>query len=185
MKYYTYNINNKMEYISSFQINDEEQSILLQQGVTTIAPPDTVQGKVWCFNGTDWNTLLDDYRGKQIFDITDSRKHKKGFYVGELPSNYTLNVPPDLKNKYIFNGIQWKITFDNTIFSKLQIRRACRELGIQDKLNSLISSNEIFSADWSDAQDIDLEDKVFLYALQQGDFTELEIQKIKETISHG
>jgi hypothetical protein len=32
-------------------------------------------------------------------------------------------------------------------------------------LNSLISSNEIFSADWSDAQDIDLEDEVFLYAL--------------------
>jgi hypothetical protein len=38
----------------------------------------------------------------------------------------------------------------------LQIRRACRTLGIEDKLNALLKSNEIFAADWADAQNIDL-----------------------------
>lgn len=70
-------------------------------------------------------------------------------------------------------------------YTKLQIRRACRELGIESKLNDLLKSNEIFFADWSDAQEIDLTDTTFLLALSAGQFTELQIQNIKEHIKHG
>jgi hypothetical protein len=45
---------------------------------------------------------------------------------------------------------------NTNIFTKLQIRRACRALGLEEKLNTLLQSNEIFAADWTDAQDIDL-----------------------------
>lgn len=70
-------------------------------------------------------------------------------------------------------------------YTKLQIRRACRELGIESKLNDLLKSNEIFASDWSDAQDIDLEDEILKQALMQGNFTQTDIQNIKDVISNG
>lgn len=184
MKYYLYNINNKMEFISIYQTDDAEEINQIQSGMTTIQPPEAVQGKVWCFNGGIWDTLLDDYRGKLVYDITDSRQFHKGFYVGVIPERFTLIAPPDCKYKYIFNGAQWQIVYDKTIFSKLQIRRACRELGIESKLNDLLNSNEIFASDWSDAQDIDLADSILLQALKEGKFTDEEIDKIK-ALCHG
>ncbi len=66
------------------------------------------------------------------------------------------------------------------IYTKLFIRRACRSLGIQDKLNTLLNSNPIFSADWADAQQINLNDPMFLEALKQGTFTDQEIDQIKK-----
>lgn len=69
-----------------------------------------------------------------------------------------------------------------TIFTKLEIRRACRELKLEDKLNTLLKSNEIFAADWQDAQDIDIQDPIFLEAIKTGGFTEEEIEKVKECL---
>lgn len=66
------------------------------------------------------------------------------------------------------------------IYTKLYIRRACRSLGMQDKLNALLNSNPIFSADWADAQQINLNDPMFLEALKQGTFTDQEIEAIKK-----
>lgn len=66
------------------------------------------------------------------------------------------------------------------IYTKLFIRRACRSLGIEDKLNTLLNSNPIFSADWADAQQINLNDPLFLEALKQGTFTQQEIENIKK-----
>lgn len=65
-------------------------------------------------------------------------------------------------------------------YSKLQIRRACRQLGIESKLNELLQSNNLFYIDWQDAQDIDLDDPVLLQALELGNFSKEEIEKIKE-----
>lgn len=67
-----------------------------------------------------------------------------------------------------------------TVFSKLQIRRACRSLGIEDKLDFLLNLSEQIKSDWNDAQDIDLADEMFVRAIEQGVFTEQEIQTIKE-----
>ena len=66
------------------------------------------------------------------------------------------------------------------VYTKLFIRRACRALGLQAKLNTLLKSNEYFSADWADAQQINLNDPMFVEALKQGTFTQQEIESIKK-----
>lgn len=52
-------------------------------------------------------------------------------------------------------------TPENTIFSKLQIRRAARSLGKERFLNAILSGNPEMQADWNDAQEIDLNDEMF------------------------
>ena len=66
------------------------------------------------------------------------------------------------------------------IFTKLQIRRACRELNLEDKLNTLIEADEKYKTDWQDAQQINLDDDMFKQAIQSGIFTDFEIQSIKD-----
>ena len=65
------------------------------------------------------------------------------------------------------------------IYTKLEIRRACRELGIENKLNMLLEASADFKNDWADAQYVDLTDAVLLEALKEGAFTEAEIENIK------
>ena len=79
----------------------------------------------------------------------------------------------------------FEITIPYGKYTKLQIRRACRALGIESKLNDLLSSNAIFAADWSDAQEIDLQDEILKQALMQGNFTQTDIQQIKDVIANG
>ena len=52
-----------------------------------------------------------------------------------------------------------------TRFTKLQIRRAMRELEIESTLDGLLDSNATFKADWNDAQEIDLADPLTVQAL--------------------
>lgn len=69
------------------------------------------------------------------------------------------------------------------IFTKLQIRRAMRKLGVEDTLDSALSVSGIFAADWQDAQDIDLNDPVFSQAISSigidENFLETVIQNIE------
>lgn len=67
-----------------------------------------------------------------------------------------------------------------TIFTKLEIRRACRALGIQEKLNFLLDSADQIKSDWLDAQQIDLSDQMFVKAVELGVFTAEEIQNVKD-----
>ncbi len=68
---------------------------------------------------------------------------------------------------------------EQTIYSKLAIRRAMRELGIETKLDNLLYASAEFRADWQDAQEIDLADPVLLTALQAGSITAEELADIK------
>lgn len=70
-----------------------------------------------------------------------------------------------------------------TTYTKLQIRRACRTLGLEEKLDTVINSNATFQKDWQDAITIDLKDQVLTQALLNGNFTEQEIESIKEVIA--
>ena len=74
---------------------------------------------------------------------------------------------------------------EQTVFTKLAIRRAMRTLGIESKLDSLLNASDTFRADWTDAQEIDLADPVLLSALAYGGLTESEIAQIKSTITTG
>ena len=69
---------------------------------------------------------------------------------------------------------------ERTVFAKLEIRRAMRSLGIEQKLDVLLSQNETFRKDWLDAREIDLNDEITKKALESGGITENEIFKIRE-----
>ena len=69
---------------------------------------------------------------------------------------------------------------ERTVFAKLEIRRAMRSLGIEQKLDALLSQNETFRKDWQDAREIDLNDAITKKALESGGITENEIFKIRE-----
>ena len=69
---------------------------------------------------------------------------------------------------------------ERTVFAKLEIRRAMRSLGIEQKLDVLLSQNETFRKDWQDAREIDLNDEITKIALESGGITENEILKIRE-----
>jgi len=71
---------------------------------------------------------------------------------------------------------------EQTVFSKLSIRRAMRELNLEDKLNELLDSSETFRNDWQDAQEIDLNDPILIEALSFGGLSKFEIDMIKEHI---
>ena len=71
---------------------------------------------------------------------------------------------------------------EQTVFTKLAIRRAMRTLGIESKLDALLNASDTFRADWTDAVEIDLADPVLLRALSSGGLTEYEITQIKIAI---
>lgn len=69
-----------------------------------------------------------------------------------------------------------------TVFTKLQIRRAMRSLNIENKLDTLLEASDIFRKDWTDAQEIDLADPVLIEALATGGITDEEIAAIRNAI---
>ena len=69
------------------------------------------------------------------------------------------------------------------IYTKLEVRRAMRELGIEEKLDALLQISPKFETDWNDAQELDLADPVLVQALAAGSITEEEIEAIKRKIA--
>lgn len=69
-----------------------------------------------------------------------------------------------------------------TIFTKLQIRRAMRSLEIEEKLDTLLEASDKFKKDWADAQEINLSDPVLIQALAAGDVTAEDIENIRQAI---
>ena len=106
---------------------------------------------------------------------------------GEAHITKTIYVPlnmsdADIQAKYTQvdeNNFEISIDAEKKTYSKLQIRRACRALGIEYRLNGILNTNALFKADWNDATEIDLSDPILLQALQGGAFTPDEIEDIK------
>ena len=107
-----------------------------------------------------------------------------------------FNLSPELMDQYGFTmteeeAEEWREQHpepappERTIYTKLAIRRAMRELGIEAKLDALLNSSAQFRADWTDAQEIDLADPVLLAALQAGSITAEEIAAIKAEMNRG
>lgn len=74
---------------------------------------------------------------------------------------------------------------EQTVFSKLAIRRAMRTLEIETKLDAILAGSDTFRADWTDAQEIDLADPVLADALAAGGLTAEEIADIKRIAAGG
>ena len=71
---------------------------------------------------------------------------------------------------------------EQTIFTKLQIRRAMRALEIEEKLDTLLEASDTFKKDWADAQEINLADPELVKALKQGSITAEDIENIRAAI---
>ena len=66
--------------------------------------------------------------------------------------------------------------------TKLQIRRAMRALGVENVLNSILASNDQFKNDWTDAQEIDLNDPMVQQVVTLGIISQETFDLIKNTI---
>ena len=98
-----------------------------------------------------------------------------GYSKFELPADcYTIKDGEIIENE--FDPIL------KTTFTKLEIRRAMRQLNIQNKLDSILENNTQFKSDWYDAQEIDLNDPMIIEVLSQGLITQEQIDQIKEVL---
>lgn len=185
MKIYLYNMHYKNEFIAEIE-KDVKADYQFRAPETPIAPPQKEQGKCWCFNQTigQWDHVIEDFRGTVIYNVKDSRLVDKVKFVGKIKDGWTDIEPPDHVKKYMYDGGQWVQIIEPKIFTKLSIRRACRALTLEDKLNQLLNSNPLFSADWHDAQEIDLNDHITRQGLLAGTFSESEINKIIEVLEN-
>lgn len=69
----------------------------------------------------------------------------------------------------------------NTIFTKLQIRRAMRKFEYEFVLDSILRTVPEFQKEWNDAVEIDVADPMILQAIEQGIFPrELYNKIVKE-----
>lgn len=72
----------------------------------------------------------------------------------------------------------------NKVYSKLKIRRALRSLGKQEILDkALRNKNSVFSKDWADSNEIDLDDDIFKAALKQFEITEETLTQVLEKLA--
>lgn len=165
---YAYDATTK-EYIGTTQAQEsplEDGVVLMPANSTGIQSPSVGEKQAAVWNGSAWD-IAADFRGTVYYD-TDGREYIQK-ELGNLPE-WVLLEKPIVQEP------------EKTFFTKLQIRRTCRTLGLEGKLNALLASSDEFMSDWTDAQDIDLADPVLLQALQAGTFTENEINSIKNSL---
>ena len=167
---YAYDSNTK-ELLGTTQAQEsplEKGIVLMPANSTATEPPALGENQAAVWNGSGWDVVA-DLRGTVYYDA-DGKEYTQN-QLGNLPE-WALLEKPVIPEPVI----------PKTVFTKLAIRRACRTLGLEGKLNALLEASEVFRNDWTDAQDIDLADPVLLQALQAGTFTEDEINSIKNSL---
>ena len=117
-------------------------------------------------------------------------RNGKTIYGYNKPSNEEM-LAADGYNKFELPASFYKIEDENivemnlnipqekNVFTKLEIRRAMRQLGIEDTLNYILSTNQQFKNDWNDAQEIDLTDPIIQDAITSGLISQETIDLIK------
>lgn len=91
-------------------------------------------------------------QGGKLFGVTEKQLEEMGFEEVEetLPAAPAEEIIP------------------RTIFTKLEIRRALRRLGLEERLDEILDSNPQLKHDWTDAQEIDINDEGLQEAMQNG-----------------
>ncbi len=102
----------------------------------------------------------------------------------ELSLHRELLLPKDYTEEYCRGHyaeiLENALRKTGRVYTKLAIRRACRALGLETKLDALLASNGTFRSDWLDAQEIDLDDPYTVQALEA--FTAEEFAAIQEEL---
>lgn len=65
-----------------------------------------------------------------------------------------------------------------SVFTRYQIRTACRALDLESKLDALIASSVDFALFWGEVLDVDLNNPMTQAALAAGTFTSEEIEAV-------
>lgn len=119
--------------------------------------------------------------GKLIIGYNHETNEKMLFEDGYL--KYTGTKP--LSQLKIENGqiIEIDIPVDKgSIFTKLQIRRSMRKLNIENTLDGILSANFDFSKEWADAQEINVNDPIFVQAITDAGIDQTLINTIIDNI---
>lgn len=97
--------------------------------------------------------------------------------IGYIANGEGVEIPPENNGTDAWAAYQAWLDAGNTPapyvpppappeeFSKLDIRRAMRRLGIEDRLDALLAASAMFEHDWADSQAIVLTDPVTQQAL--------------------
>ena len=101
------------------------------------------------------------------------------WYDGIIPDSKYLTWDDD-KQQIVPDLERAQAELDAMIhLPKLDIRRALRAMGEEDKLNALLNASPIFKADWTDAQEIDMSDPMVSQALANAD---IDVDAVKRQI---
>ena len=96
-----------------------------------------------------------------------------GYSKFELPADcYTIKDGQIIEKEFI--------PTIKTTFTKLEIRRAMRQLGIEDILDQILSENPQLRNDWNDAQEINLDDPLIQEAINNGLISQETLNSIKD-----
>ena len=98
------------------------------------------------------------------------------FKMVYIPKKYTDQEIREIYKEVDYNNFQ---LINAGVFTKLQLRRICRSLEIEYKLDNLLNSNQTFKKDWTDAVEIDLDDDLVVQALAHSEFTDQDIKAIR------
>lgn len=118
------------------------------------------------------NGVVEEYL--KIKNLGESYFTKNGYvkYNGNHPIQYLDIVDGEI--------VELEIPEIETekIFTKNQIRTACRELGIEDKLNEILSISADFKTFWDECLEVDFNYPMTQQALAVSKFTDDDIQNI-------
>lgn len=137
-KYYIFNIDNKNEYLGTIELESESEF-----GSYTLVeyPSEIPENKCYCFNTETqkWDILIDDYRGKVIYNNTNSLIKETIYFVGSIKENYTTVTPPDNENIYTFDGTQWNKFTPEVVVPTLEQLKHIKTLNLLSGFRSYIS----------------------------------------------
>ena len=107
--------------------------------------------KIWIKDGLTAQSKMKTAHGK-LFGVTEKQLEEMGFEEVEetLPAAPAEELIP------------------RTIFTKLEIRRALRRLGLEDRLDEILNADSTLKKDWEDAQEIDINDEMIQEAIANG-----------------
>lgn len=114
--------------------------------------------------------------GKKFASVPDYLE-KNGLMCPVTSDNFTIQI---VETEIDDLEIKQAAAIAKNKFTKLQIRRAMRSLGIEAILDELLT-NEAFAKDWADAIEIDLSDPMTAQAMN---YVNVDINAVKIAISN-
>lgn len=170
---YLFNCNNKNEFLGTNEIQPQfdvyQNEIKFYEGYATdVEYPETEQNYVRTFNinTKTWSEPIISYRGQTIYFKANSLSKKTYWDIGEVPTGWTIIVPPSTTKNYKFDAStnEWIIPEIKTIpkkYSKLFIIRALKEIDLWNTVKETLIANDAWD-EWEAATYLLEDDPMFI-----------------------